>query len=398
MPQAPLSLPPLAARNARIAPFYVMEIVKRADALARAGRPVIRLSIGEPDFGAPPAVVAALERAARRGEGGYTPAAGIEPLRRAIARWHGQTWGIDLDWQRVLVTAGASGALLLACAALVEPGTAVLMADPGYPCNRHFVAAFGGEARAVPVGAAQRFQLDAASVRAHWADDVRGVLLASPGNPTGTSLAHDELGRIVDAVRERGGYAMVDEIYLGLSYGTTPRSALALGEDIVSIGSFSKYFHLTGWRLGWLVLPPAWVGAFEKLAQNLYICAPALAQHAALACFEEPTQALLRERRDELRSRRDAIVPALRALGFGVPAEPDGAFYVWLDASGLGNDSERLASELLEDCAVAVVPGKDFCQHDPQRWLRLSYAADRAALDEALARMRGWLGQRTAVR
>ncbi len=388
------TLPPLAARNARIAPFHVMELVKHADALERAGRSVIHLSIGEPDFTAPAPVVDALARAARGGDTGYTSALGIDALRRAIARWHGDEFGADVDPQRVLVTAGASGALLLACAALVDPGAAVLMTDPGYPCNRHFVAAFDGVPRALPVGPATRFQLDAAAVRAHWADDVRGVLLASPSNPTGTSLPFDELARVVDAVRERGGFTIVDEIYLGLSYGGRPRSALSLGDDVVVVGSFSKYFHMTGWRLGWLVLPPAWIGAFEKLAQNLYICPSSLAQRAALACFEPEAMAEYRARRDEFRARRDFIVPAVRELGFGVPVEPDGAFYVWLDAGRFTDDSDRFAIELLEATGVALVPGKDFGAHDPQRWLRLSYATSMAQLHEAVQRLRGGLRPR----
>jgi aspartate/methionine/tyrosine aminotransferase len=382
------NLPRLAPRVDRIAPFHVMELVKRAAALERGGRSIIHLSIGEPDFTAPPPVLHALARAVDDGRSGYTAALGLPALRQAIARWHGEAFGVDVDAERVLVTAGASGALLLACAALVDAGDAVLMTDPGYPCNRHFVAAFGGVARALPVGAAARFQLDAATVRAHWGDDVRGVLLASPSNPTGTSIAFDELARVVEVVRERGGFTVVDEIYLGLSHDGAPRSALAIGDDVVSIGSFSKFFHMTGWRLGWLVLPPAWVGAFEKLAQNLFICASAPAQHAALACFGDEAMAIYRARRDEFRARRDFIVPALRELGFGVPVTPDGAFYVWLDCSAFTDDSDRFAIELLEAAGVALVPGKDFGRHDPQRWLRLSYAAGMAQLREAVERLR----------
>jgi aspartate/methionine/tyrosine aminotransferase len=294
----------------------------------------------------------------------------------------------------VLVTAGASGALLLACAALVNGGDAVLMSDPGYPCNRHFVSAFGGVARTVPVGPATRYQLDAALVREHWARDVRGVLLATPSNPTGTSIAFDELGRIADEARARGGFVVVDEIYLGLSYDHAARSALAHGDDIVGIGSFSKFFHMTGWRLGWLVLPPAWVPAFEKLAQNLFICASTLAQRAALACFTPEAMAVYRARRDEFRARRDFIVPALRELGFGVPAAPDGAFYVWLDCSAFTGDSDAFAIELLEATGVALVPGKDFGVYQPERHLRLSYATDLASLREAVQRLGGWLATR----
>jgi aspartate/methionine/tyrosine aminotransferase len=307
-------LPALAARAALIEPFHVMELVKRADELKRAGRSIIHLSIGEPDFTAPPPVVRALQEAAASGATGYTSALGLDALREAVAAYYRREFDTPIDSSRVLVTAGASGALLLACAGLVNPGDAVLLSDPGYPCNRHFVSALNGIARPVAVDPTTRYQLDAALVDAHWRGDVRGVLLASPSNPTGTSIAFDELGRVIEVARKRGGFAIVDEIYLGLSYAGRPRSALAHGDDVVSIGSFSKFFNMTGWRLGWLVLPPAWVPTFEKLAQNLYICASALAQRAALACFSDDAMTIYRQRREEFRARRDFIVPAVREL------------------------------------------------------------------------------------
>ncbi len=374
-----------------------MELVKRAEAMRAAGRSIIHLSIGEPDFTAPPPVLDALERAARSGATGYTSALGLDSLREAIAGHYAKDFGVSIDPGRVLVTAGASGALMLACAALVNPGDQVLMTDPGYPCNRHFVTTFGGTACAVPVGPDTRFQLDASLVKAHWSPQVKGVLLASPSNPTGTSVPFEEMARIVDVVRERGGFTIVDEIYLGLSYGSTsPRSALALGEDLIGIGSFSKFFNMTGWRLGWLVLPPAWIPAFEKLAQNLTICPSTLAQRAALACFGDDAMAIYRSRRDEFRARRDMIVPAMRALGFGVPVEPDGAFYVWLDCSAFSDDSDAFAIQILEATGVVLVPGKDFGVHEPHRHLRLSYATSLEKLREAVERLRVWLPQRNA--
>jgi aspartate/methionine/tyrosine aminotransferase len=387
-------LPALAARAALIEPFHVMELVKRADELKRAGRSIIHLSIGEPDFTAPPPVVRALQEAAVSGATGYTSALGLDALREAIAAYYRREFDTPIDPSRVLVTAGASGALLLACAGLVNPGDAVLMSDPGYPCNRHFVSALNGMARPVAVDPTTRYQLDAGLVDAHWRGDVRGVLLASPSNPTGTSIAFDELGRVIEVARKRGGFAIVDEIYLGLSYAGRPRSALAHGDDVVSIGSFSKFFNMTGWRLGWLVLPPAWVPTFEKLAQNLYICASALAQRAALACFGDDAMAIYRQRREEFRARRDFIVPAVRELGFGVPVEPDGAFYVWLDCSAFTRDSDAFAIEMLEATGVALVPGKDFGTNHPERHLRLSYATSLANLHEAVQRLRDWLPRR----
>jgi len=386
----------LAARTARIEPFRVMELVKRARELERAGRSIIHLSIGEPDFTAAAPVVQALATAVDAGSTGYTAALGLQPLREAIARHCHDSYDVDLDPARVVVTAGASGALLLACCALVDPGAQVLMADPCYPCNRHFVSAFDGVPVTIPVGPASRFQLVAATVASHWSDAVRGVLLATPSNPTGTSIAFDELGRLVDVARERGGFTLVDEIYLDLSYGQRPRSAVALGDDVLVAGSFSKFFHMTGWRLGWLVVPPALVATFEKLAQNLFICPSALAQHAALACFEPEAMAIYRQRRDEFQARRDYIVPAMRELGFGVPVEPDGAFYVYLDASAIGPDSTLLATQMLEQAGVALVPGADFGSHEPRRYLRLSYATGMDQLHEAVRRLRHWLQDRRA--
>jgi aspartate/methionine/tyrosine aminotransferase len=381
----------LAARTASIAPFQVMELVKRAQLLEQQGRSIIHLSIGEPDFTAPEPVVAALERAARDGRTQYTAAVGLPALREAIARDYRDRHGVEVDPARIIVTAGASAALSLACAALVDVGDEVLVTDPSYPCNRHFVAAFDGVARAVPVFADTRFQMTEALLAANWGRRVRGSLLASPANPTGTSIPFDELARIVGTARERGGFTIVDEIYLGLSYDGPPRSALELGEDVIVVNSFSKYFHMTGWRLGWLVVPAAAAPVFEKLAQNLYICASTLAQHAALACFEPASLRIFETRRDAFRERRDYIVPALRGVGLEVPVTPDGAFYAWVDTTRFG-DSGRLATRLLEEAGVSVVPGHDFGINEPGRWMRLSYATERAKLEEAVARMARLLG------
>jgi aspartate/methionine/tyrosine aminotransferase len=383
--------PRLAARTERIAPFQVMELVKRAVALERQGHPVIHLSIGEPDFTAPQPVVAALERAVRDGRTQYTAATGLAELREAIAGDYRDRHGLVVDPARIVVTAGASAALSLACCALVDVGDEVLLTDPSYPCNRHFVAAFDGVARAVPVFADTRFQMTEALLAAHWGPRVRGTLLASPANPTGTSIPFDELGRIVDAVRARGGFTIVDEIYLGLTYEGRARSALELGDDVIVTNSFSKYFHMTGWRLGWLVVPPALAPTFEKLAQNLYICASTLAQHAALACFAPESLAEFERRREAFRARRDFVVPAMRGIGFGVPVTPDGAFYAWLDCSRFG-DSGELATRLLEQSAVSLVPGHDFGSNDPGRWMRLSYATELSTLREAAARIARCLG------
>src|SRR6201996_9157391 len=381
----------LAARVDAIQPFYVMELAKEAALLEREGRDIIHMGIGEPDFTAPEPVIEAAASALRRGVTQYTNALGVHALRDAISAHYAEFYGIDVDPARIVVTAGASAALLLACAALVDRDDEVWMPDPCYPCNRHFVAAAEGKPVLVPSGPAERFQLTGADVERLWNAHTRGVLLASPSNPTGTSIEPDELRRIVEAVRGRGGFTIVDEIYQGLSYDARPVSALSFGEDVITVNSFSKYFSMTGWRLGWLVVPPAMVSAVEKLAQNLFICASALAQYAALACFEPATIAIYEARRLEFARRRDFIVPALRSVGFEGPVVPDGAFYVYADTTGVhhpaAGDSDALTHSMLHDAGVVLVPGADFGFHAPERYIRLSYATAYSKLEEAVERL-----------
>jgi len=367
---------------------------------------MIYLNIGEPDFTAPPLVMAAAERAIRSGSSQYTQALGLPALREAISGWYASRFGLSIDASRIVVTAGASAALQLACLALIEAGDDVLMPDPSYPCNRQFVQAAEGRAVMIPSGPDQRFQLSAEQVEAHWNTATRGVLLASPSNPTGTSIARDELERIARFVRSKDGVTMVDEIYLGLSYEDEfGHSALGLpdglGIDVISINSFSKYFNMTGWRLGWLVLPPALVPAVERLAQNLFICASTIAQHAALACFEPDSLTEYERRRSEFKARRDYFIPELNRLGLSVPVMPDGAFYAWADVSGLcerwsippqsarpdEGGSWALAFELMNRYQLAATPGRDFGSADPGRYLRFSTANSMAQLREAVARL-----------
>ena len=391
----------LASRLSFIEPFYVMECAKAARLIAdspacdpaQGGERMLFLNIGEPDFTAPPLVQEAAERAIRAGKTQYTEAMGLPALREALSGWYAQRFGLAIPARRIMVTAGASAALQLACLALFEAGDEVLMPDPSYPCNRHFVAAADAVARLLPTTAAQRFQLDATDVAQAWGPATRGVLLASPSNPTGTSIHPDELRRIDAIVSGHGGVSIVDEIYLGLSYDDTfGHSALQLGEHIVSVNSFSKYFNMTGWRLGWLVLPEALVAPVERLAQNLFICASTVAQQAALACFHPESIAEYERRRAEFRARRDLVVPALNQLGLAVPVMPDGAFYAYADCSAHSADSWDFAFALMNSAHVALTPGRDFGRHDPARWLRLSFASSRERLDEALHRLRRVLG------
>jgi aspartate/methionine/tyrosine aminotransferase len=386
----------LASRLDFVEPFYVMECAKAAVELARSpvcdpalgGRPMIFLNIGEPDFTATDAVRAAAEAAIRAGRTQYTDATGLPALREAISRWYAERFALSIDPGRIVVTAGASAALQLACLALVDRDDEVLLPDPSYPCNRHFVAAAEGRAVLLPEGPESRFQLDAEAVRQAWGPRTRGVLLASPSNPTGTSIDPDEMRQIIEFVRGRGGFTLVDEIYLGLSFDDRfGHSALMHGEDVVSINSFSKYFNMTGWRLGWLVVPPGLVGAVEKLAQNLYICPSSIAQHAALACFDPVSISTYEQRRAEFRARRDFLVPALDAMGLTVPVMPDGAFYAWADCSAHSASSWDFCFDMMRRAQVAITPGRDFGRHSAERFVRFSYASSMAQLHEAVDRL-----------
>jgi aspartate/methionine/tyrosine aminotransferase len=377
----------IAHRALGIEPFYVMEIVKEAERLASAGRSIIHLSIGEPDFTAPPPVQKAAQRAIDAGLTRYTPALGLDALRQAISDDYRRRLGQHVAPGRIVVTAGASGALLLALAALLERDRSVLLPDPSYPCNRHFAAVLEASAQLLACGPETGFQPTAPMIDAAWTGTTAGVLLASPSNPTGTSVEPAVLRQIADVVRRRGGFLLVDEIYLGLTYDRAPRTALALGDDVLVLSSFSKYFNMTGWRLGWLVAPEHLVPSLEKLAQNLFICPSAIAQHAALGCFTEDALSVFEQRRDEFRRRRDYLVPALRELGFGVPVVPDGAFYIYADIRRFADSSWEFAFDLLREAGVCVVPGRDFGTADTSRYVRLSYANAMSQLQEAIGRI-----------
>jgi aspartate/methionine/tyrosine aminotransferase len=373
----------IAQRAQRIEPFYVMEVAKaaaeRAALVAHTDTPMIFLNIGEPDFTAPPLVQEAAARAVHDGVTQYTPALGIPELRERISAWYSTRFGVNVQ---------------LACLALIEAGDEVLMPDPSYPCNRHFVSAAEGRAVLVPTTAAERFQLSAEQVRANWTAHTRGVLLASPSNPTGTSIHPDELRAIHREVSQRGGTTLIDEIYLGLSYDAQfGQSALGIDDQIISI----KYFNMTGWRLGWLVVPDALVPVVERLAQNLFICASTVAQHAALACFEAESIAEFERRRAEFKARRDFFVPALNALGLDVPVMPDGAFYAWADcttaAKKLGvNGSWDFAFEVMNKANLAITPGRDFGHADTSRFVRFSTARSLPELQTAIGRLHTLLG------
>jgi aspartate/methionine/tyrosine aminotransferase len=384
-----------------IEPFYVMEVAKAASQLARevahTSKPMIFLNIGEPDFTAPPLVEEAAQRAIRAGNTQYTHSVGLDALRERISRWYRERFGVDVPARRIVVTAGASAALQLTCLALVEPGEDILMPDPSYPCNCHFVTVAGGHPVRIPSTAQERFQLTAKKIAEHWNSKSRGVLLASPSNPTGTSIHPDELKRIHEFVSSHGGITILDEIYLGLSYDETfGHTALGISDQIISINSFSKYFNMTGWRLGWVVAPDDAVLAIEKLTQNLYICPSAVAQHAAIACFEPDSIAEYERRRAEFKRRRDFFIPQLEKIGFKVPVVPDGAFYAWADCTDICKrlgvkDSWDLTFEIMKRAHVAVTPGRDFGVAQAAHFIRFSTASSMEHLQEAAQRLEDML-------
>ncbi len=382
-----------AARMADIQPFRVMALLARARELEAAGRDIVHMEIGEPDFPTPEPVIRAAQVAIGGGRMHYTPATGMPALRQAIANHYRHEYDLAIDPERVVVTPGASGALLLILGVLLDPGQSVLMADPGYPCNRNFVRFLEGRSRGIPVGPESGYQLTARQVAEHWTADTRAVLVASPANPTGTLLPPDELAAIHQVARERGGVLIVDEIYHGLVYGAPASTALAVSDDVIVLNSFSKYFGLTGWRVGWLVAPPDWMADLDKLAQNLFLAAPTPGQYAALAALGPTTRPVLEERREAFRARRDYLLPALRELGFSIPVTPQGAFYLYADCSRFTDDSQAFAEALLEEAGVAVTPGLDFGRHHPERHLRFAYTTSLERLEEGVRRIAGFVGQ-----
>ncbi|HEX7466926.1 MAG TPA: pyridoxal phosphate-dependent aminotransferase [Usitatibacter sp.] len=382
----------IAARMAHIEPFEVMEIQTLAREIEAQGRDVIHLEIGEPDFTTPRPIVEAAQRALESKPMFYTSALGLAELRKAISKFYRDRYHVDVPASRIIVTAGSSAALLLALGVLLDPEDEVLLTDPSYPCNRHFVHTLGGVPRLIPVGPESRYQLNAQIARRHWTAKTRVAMVATPSNPTGTMVTPEEIAELVALTREKGATLLVDEIYHGLTYGLDARTALEAGDDIFVINSFSKYFQMTGWRLGWLVAPPQYVREIEKLAQNLFISPSAVAQHAALACFDERTIAIVEKRRAELDQRRRYLIPALESLGFRIPVIPQGAFYIYADSSPLAADSFVLARRILAEAGVAVTPGKDFGHHEPERHIRIAYTQPVARLEEAVARIGALLG------
>ena len=381
----------LAARVAAIQPFHVMALMARARALETQGRSIIHMEIGEPDFGTAGPVLAAGQRALAAGYTRYTPAAGIPALREAIADHYRRRYGVTVAAERIVVTPGASGALQLVTAVLVDPGEQVLMTDPGYPCNRHFVRLVEGEPVGIPVAEDSAYQLSVELLQRYWSERTVAVLLASPANPTGTLVPQDSLAAMIDFVAQHGARIIIDEIYHGLTYEKDVATALAASAEVFVVNSFSKYFGMTGWRLGWTVVPQAYVGAVEKLAQNLFLAPSTPAQYAALAAFEAESIRVFEGRRKQFQERRDYLLAALKALGCYIPLAPDGAFYLYADCSRFTDDSYQLALDLMEHAGVAITPGIDFGSYRARRHVRFAYTTSLDNLAEGVQRLGRYL-------
>lgn len=377
----------LSDRLHDIEPFHVMELLRRARTLEAQGHDVIHMEVGEPDFNTPQPIIDAATRFLATGHVHYTSGLGMPSLREAVARFYAERFKVDIDPDRIIITPGASGALMLALAATTNPGDIWLMGDPTYPSNRHLVRAFEGSVHLLPVGPEQAYQPSAAQVTDAWQARCRGLMVASPSNPTGTIISPEQLDALATAVRAKAGVLIVDEIYQGLTYGVGDSTALQHLDDAFVINSFSKYFGMTGWRLGWLVAPEGFAREIERLAQHFFIAPSTVAQHAALAAFSPAAMAIHEERREAFDARRRVLLPGLRELGFKVGTEPQGAFYVYTDISALADDCESLAQRLIEDAGVAATPGIDFGHHRSRAHMRFAYTTGIDRLHEALERI-----------
>lgn len=376
-----------------IQPFHVMSLLRRSQELEQKGHDIVHMEIGEPDFPSPPAVVDAGIRALAGGNIKYTASAGLPELREAIAAYYRRRYQIEISSERIFVTPGGSGALLAAFAILVNSREQILMADPCYPCNRNMVGLFDGETKLIPVGSEVNYQLDLERVESHWSSNTRGVLIASPSNPAGTLIDPEQFKAIIEFVEERDGFVISDEIYHGLQYDAPAVSALQFSDDVFVVNSFSKYFGMTGWRIGWLVVPDRAIEAAERLVQNLFISAPTHSQFAALAAFGEDTIRELERRREAFRERRDFVIGQLTTIGFDIPVKPEGAFYIYAGCQSFSANSFEFADWLLEYHGVAITPGKDFGIHRPESRVRFAYTTSMDRLAEGMNRIRDAIGQ-----
>jgi len=381
----------IARRMADIEPFHVMDLLALARKLEMQGREIVHMEIGEPDFATPAPIVRAAQRALEKGATHYTPAVGIMALREKIAEHYLNRFSLHVQPEQIIITPGASGALMLALGVLINPGDKVLMPDPGYPCNRHFVRLFEGQAVEIPVGTTTDYQLTADLLEKQGQEDAIAIMLASPSNPTGTVLNPADLAALHQYANRTDTHLLIDEIYQGLAYDLQIQSAAGQADNTFIINSFSKYFCMTGWRLGWLVAPPAYCRELDKLAQNIFLAPPTLAQHAAMAAFDTDTLEILETQREAFKQRRDFLLPAIQALGFKVSVKPQGAFYLYADCSDVTDDSFRFCHDVLNDAGVAITPGKDFGSNQAAQHVRFAYTTSMDQLKRGVDRLQSYL-------
>jgi aspartate/methionine/tyrosine aminotransferase len=375
------------ARRGQIPPFIVMDVMRTANARAAAGRDIVHLEVGQPATPAPRAVRDAARDALASEPLGYTDACGLEPLRRRIAGHYRDTYGVTVDWRRVVVTTGSSGAFILGFLAAFDAGDRVAVTTPGYPAYRNILRALDVDVVMVPTTAASGYQPRLDDLDA-LVPAVRGLIAASPANPTGSMLAGPDLSRLVKGCAERGIRLISDEIYHGITYTMAAATALAHGNDVIVVNSFSKYYSMTGWRLGWMVVPAPLMRAVECLAQNLFISPPALSQRAAITAFDARDELDANVRR--YARNRDILLSGLPAAGLKSFAPADGAFYLYADVSALTDDSAAYCRRMLDEAGVAATPGIDFDLDRGRRFVRFSYAGSEPEMDDAIRRLAAW--------
>lgn len=379
----------LADRMSHIEAFHVMDLLATARSMEAQGQQIVHMEIGEPDFTTPEPVMRAAQAALQQGKTHYTPAVGLTMLRERIAADYESRFNVKVDPRQIIITPGASGALLLALGVLINPGDKVAMSDPGYPCNRHFVRMFDGDPICIPVDASTRYQLTTDLLP----EVPTAAMLATPSNPTGTLLNSDEIERWMSYASNHSCYLLMDEIYQGLVYDRESSTIAGQCDHAFVINSFSKYFCMTGWRLGWLVVPPGYQREVDKLAQNIFLAPSTLAQYAAVAAFDDESIAILESQRQQFQQRRDFLSAAIRDLGFQLLVEPEGAFYLYADCSRFTNDSFEFCHTLLREAGVAITPGKDFGSHDSHRYVRFAYTTAIENLEQGVEKIRGFLAR-----
>jgi len=375
---------PLSKRSSTLSPFHVMDILAQAKALSQQGKTIYHMEVGEPDFPTSECIVNAGIDALKQGKTHYTPALGLPELRNAVAEYYDRKFSVTIDPNRIIITPGASGAIQLAMTCLLDAGENILLADPGYPCNRNIAQVLAAETIAIPVGAESNYQLNADLVAKHWNEKTRAVMVATPSNPTGTLLPADQLIELCQLIKKKQGRLIVDEIYQGLVYDVEDHTILEFSDDCFVINSFSKYFGMTGWRLGWMVVPEGYVDTIDRIAQNIFLAAPTVSQYAALTALKAETQIELDRRRDEFKQRRDFLLPALEQLGFDIAVKPQGAFYIYANCERFTDDSFTWVKQLLNEQGVALTPGIDFGEYLANKHCRFAYTQCLQQLEQAV--------------